>query len=138
VISNPKASGPHVQSVDVASKVGIQRLKQELMTAQNSLAVIPNANMEMVVQDSKMMKEFEEMKEENEKMKEHGSFEWWKKKCFEAHAERDHANKEKFEALNGMREEEKMFKEEETEARRNSEDVERLCREGNGKINMMN
>lgn len=72
-----------------------------------------------------------EAKEENDTLQEHGAFEFWKKKRFEAHGERDRANAEKYEAFKEMREEQKLFEEEEREARRKQEDVDRLRRERN-------
>ena len=122
-MSNPGMNPTSNQSVDVASKVEIQRLKQELSNAEESLAVVPNTNNEMVI------REMNEMKEEYEEMKNDPYYEFWKQKTFEANAERNRARGEEHDAKARLSEERNMYREEEREARLNQEDVIRLRRE---------
>ena len=77
------------------------------------------------------MNELDEVKQENVEIKESDSFQWWKQKCSDMGDERDGARKEMYEAKENLREENKMYQEEESEMRRKSEDVDRLRRARN-------
>ena len=56
-MSNPETRDPNALTVDVASKVEIQRLKQELSVAENTLAIVPNNSTEMIAKNEQMKKE---------------------------------------------------------------------------------
>lgn len=56
-MSNPESKESSVHSVDVASKVEIQRLGQELSIATNSLAVAPQKEENEEMKESLMEKE---------------------------------------------------------------------------------
>ena len=96
-MSNPETSDPNMLNHDMASKVEIQRLKQELAVAENSLSIIPSNSTEIAVVNDKMKRELEETMVENDEMKKQGSFEFWRKKCSDAGAERDQVRREMYE-----------------------------------------
>lgn len=131
-MSNPNVRNQGAHTVDFASKVEILRLKQELAAAQNSLA-IPNQPPTTVstVEEEQLVKELGIVRQENEEMKEQGAFNFWRKKCGDAKNERDEAERLTREARSAAREESELYGEEENEARRRGEDVDRLRRERN-------
>lgn len=49
-----------------------------------------------------MKNELMVVKQENEEMREHGTFNWWKKKCNEVKDEKDDISKRMYEALGIM------------------------------------
>ena len=130
-MSNPETRYPDMSQPDLASKVEIQRLKQELAVAETTLSIVPSNSSEMVVANDRIKKELEETLEENKKMKEQGSFEFWRQKSKEAREDQERAKKETFKAFEGRRGEERMYLEEEREAHKRGEDVERLRNERN-------
>ena len=130
-MSNPETRYPDMSQPDLASKVEIQRLKQELAVAETTLSIVPSSSSEMVVANDRIKRELEETLEENKKMKEQGSFEFWRQRSKEAREDQERARKEMFEAFESRREEERMYLEEEREARKRGEDIERLRNERN-------
>ncbi len=128
VMTNPDARKTSSASTDLASKVEIQRLKHELATAESTLSIVPSNQNELAIV-KKMKSEVEEAKLESEEIKEQGSYDFWKQRMRDANDERDQARKEKYEASEDLREERKMYLEEEREAIRRGEDVDRLRKE---------
>ena len=57
VMSNPSVRNRGAHSVDVASKVEMQRLKQELVAAQNTLVVPHQTHGQIGVENERMMGE---------------------------------------------------------------------------------
>ncbi len=130
-MSNPETRDPNMSQPDLASKVEIQRLKQELAVAETSLSIVPSSSTEMALANDRMKRELEETLTENEEMKKQGSFEFWRKKHKEVSEEQDRVRREMYETFENLREEKKMYIEEEREARKNGEDAERLRNERN-------
>lgn len=129
VMANPNIRNQGTRTVDVASKVEIQRLKQELVEAQNALVVPyqpPNPNVE---EQEQLIVEMKAIKNENDEMKEQGAFNFWRKKCDEFKNEKMEADQLLREARRIAREEKEMHEEE--YAQRRGEDTDRLRRERN-------
>ena len=98
-MSSPETRDPNTSYPDLAAKVDIQRLKQELAVAESSLSIIPSNSTEMAVANDKMKRELEETMTENEEIKKQGSFEFWRKKYTDVSEERDHVRREMYETL---------------------------------------
>ena len=130
-MSNPETRYPDVLQQDLASKVEIQRLKQELAVAENSLSIVPSSGSEMTLSNLKMKRELEETMVENQELKKQGSFEFWRQKHREVRDDHERAKTEMYKAFEERRQEERLYAEEEREARHRNEDVDRLRRERN-------
>ncbi len=92
-MSNPETRYPDVLQQDLASKVEIQRLKQELAVAETSLSIVPSSGSEMTLSNSKIKRELEETMIENEEMKKQGSFEFWRQRHREVRDDQEHVRK---------------------------------------------
>eukprot|EP00434_Breviolum_minutum_P024742 symbB.v1.2.021852.t1/scaffold1913.1/size122320/8 len=119
-MSNPNANLSSNQPSDLASKVEIQRLKQELASAEGALAIVP------INPSPSITKEMNEMKRELVEMKNDPGFQRLDQEMFEARQERNVALGEKNDYLDEAREEKSRYWSEEKEARRRQEDIDRL------------
>lgn len=127
-MSNPSANPSSSRSSDIASKVEIQRLKQELSSAERALAVIPlNTS---TSPNALMTREMNEMRQEIEDMKSNPSHHHLEHEAFEAKQELNKAMGEEHESHHHMKEERDMYRDEK-EAYLRQEDVIRLRRERN-------
>ena len=119
-MSNPSANLSSSRPSDLASKVEIQRLKQELSSAEGALAIVPlNPN-------PSMTKEMNEMKQELVELKNDPAFQRLDQEMFEARQQRNRALGEESDYCDRMNEEKFKYRNEEKEARRRQEDVDRL------------
>ena len=83
VMSNPNVHGQSMNTVDVASKVEIQRLKHELAVAQSTLAV-PTQQMNVSRSGDEMLEaRLVALQNEHNEMKEKASFKFWSNKVNE-------------------------------------------------------
>ena len=119
-MSNPSANLSSSRPSDLASKVGIQRLKQELSSAEGALAIVPlNPNPSMTI-------EMNEMKQELVELKNDPAFQRLDQEMFEARQQRNRALGEESDYCDRMNEEKFKYRNEEKEARRRQEDIDRL------------
>ena len=119
-MSNPSANLSSSRPSDLASKVGIQRLKQELSSAEGALAIVPlNPNPSMTI-------EMNEMKQELVELKNDPAFQRLDQEMFEARQQRNRALGEASDYCDRMNEEKFKYRNEEKEARRRQEDIDRL------------
>ena len=124
-MSNPNANLSSNQPSDLASKVEIQRLKQELASAEGALAIVP------INPSPSITKEMNEMKRELVEMKNDPGFQRLDQEMFEARQERNIALGEKNDYRDEAREEKSRYWGEEKEARRRQEDIDRLRNDRN-------
>ena len=119
-MSNPSANLSGSRPSDLASKVEIQRLKQELVSAEGALAIVPlNPNLSMT-------KEMNEMKQELVELRNDPNFQRLDQEMFEARQQSNIALGEKNDYCDEMKEEKSKYRSEEKEARRRQEDIDRL------------
>eukprot|EP00434_Breviolum_minutum_P034007 symbB.v1.2.030096.t1/scaffold3350.1/size58636/2 len=132
IMSNPAVRNQGANTVDVASRIEIQNLRQELIAAQNTIA-IPNqsSTSNNTAEEEQLVSRLKEVELQNEEMKEQGSFEFWRKKHREARDAQDDAERRFRDARDEAREERDMFAREENGARKRGEDVDRLRMERN-------
>ena len=124
-MSNPSANLSSNRPSDLASKVEIQRLKQELASAEGALAIVP------VNSNTSMTKEMNEMKQELVEFRNDPSFQQLDREMFEARQERNIALGEKNDYCDEMKAEKSKYWNEEKEARRRQEDIDRLRNDRN-------
>ena len=119
-MSNPSANLSSNRPSDLASKVEIQRLKQELASAEGALAIVP------VNSNTSMTKEMNEMKQELVELRNDPHFQRLDQEMFEAQQQRNIALGEKNDYCDEMKAEKSKYWSEEKEARRRQEDIDRL------------
>ena len=124
-MSNPSANLSSGKPSDLASKVEIQRLKQELSSAEGALAIVP------VNPNPSTTKEMNEMKQELVELRSDPRFRRLDQEMFEARQERNVALGERNDYRDEMNEEKFKYWSEEKEARRRQEDVDRLRNDRN-------
>ncbi len=129
VMANPAVRNQGTSNVDMASKIEIQNLRQELATAQSAIVVSnqpPNATNDL--EEEQMVARLQALENENQELKSNGSFDFWRKKWSETRDEQREFERKFRDARDEAREERDMFKEEEEEeqSRRRGENVDRF------------
>ena len=118
--------------MDVASKVEIQRLKQELVEALQNALVVPYRPQNMSENgEERLEARLEALQREHEEMKEKATFKFWQKKVDDMRHDSHEAVDRMLEERGVAYEERRMYEDEERRARRLGEENERLRREGN-------
>ena len=102
-MSNPSANLSSNRPSDLASKVEIQRLKQELASAEGALAIVP------VNSNTSMTKEMNEMKQELVEFRNDPSFQRLDQEMFEARQQRNIALGEKNDYCDEMKAEKSKY-----------------------------
>lgn len=131
IMSNPNVINQGINTVDVASKVEIQRLKHELSEAQSAL-VVPYQPQNRGETGQEMLEaRFEALQQEHEEMKAKLTFKYWNKKVNEIADDTQEAKAQTMSERRAAYNEKKLYEDEEQHARRMGEENERLRRERN-------
>ena len=127
VMANPAVRNQGTNNVDMASKIEIQNLRQELAAAQNSIVVSNQPpNIANTHEEEQLVARLKTLEDENQEMKSNGAFDFWRKKWSEDRDERLEFERKYREARDEARAEKEMFAKEEERSRRKGEDVDRL------------
>lgn len=94
IMSNPVVRSQGANTVDVASKIEIQNLRQELAAAQSSI-VLSNQSTNAVTnaEEEQMVSKMQELEHENQEMKSNSAFDFWKDRWKKVRDERDEADR---------------------------------------------
>lgn len=129
IMSNPSVLNQGVNTVDVASKVEIQRLKQELSEAQNALVVPYQPQNRNETGEEMLEARLEALQHEHEEMKGKATFKYWNKKVSEINDDTQESKEQMLNERRAAYEERRMYEDEEQHARRMGEENARLRRE---------